>query len=326
MLAIRRSLGPSGFGAAPLGNLFSRVSEESALETVAAAWDAGIRYFDTAPFYGTGLSEVRLGRALARYPRDAFAVSTKVGRVLIPDASVPDVQHGYVGGLPFRVEFDYSADGVRRSLEASLTRLGLARIDIVYIHDVAQDTHGDDWQRQYRIAADGAMQALSRLRDEGVIGAWGLGVNRVEPCLQALTDADPDIFLIAGRYTLLDTSALDSLIPACEARNVSLVIGGPYNSGLLAGGRTFEYADAPAHRLEKTRRFASYCERFSVDLKAAALQFCRAPQAVASVIAGARTVDEVRQNCAAMAAHIPAEFWAALKRDGLIPRHAAQPA
>lgn len=317
--------GPMGFGAAPLGNLFSRVSDEVALETVSAAWDAGIRYFDTAPFYGAGLSETRLGRALARYPRDAFVVSTKVGRLLIPDASVPEVHNGFVGGLPFRVEYDYSGDGARRSLEASLKRLGTDRIDIVYIHDVAQDTHGDDWLRHYRIAVDGAMKVLSQWRDEGVIGAWGLGVNRVEPCLKTLDDADPDIFLLAGRYTLLDTGALDALIPACEARGVQFVIGGPYNSGLLAGGNTFEYAEAPASMLDRRARLLALCERFGVDLKAAALQFCKAPRPVACVIAGARTPEEVRQNCAAMAAPIPREFWAALKGDGLIPANASEP-
>lgn len=327
-MSIRSSLlnGPLGFGGAPLGNMFTNIPEEVALQTVEAAWQEGVRYFDTAPFYGAGLSERRLGRALASYPRDAFVVSTKVGRLLIPDASVPEIQHGYVGGLPFRVEYDYSADGARRSLEASLERLGLDRVDIVYIHDVAQDTHGDDWLRQYRIAVDGAMKVLSQWRDEGVIGAWGLGVNRVEPCLKTLEDADPDIFLLAGRYTLLDTGALDALLPACEARDVQLVIGGPYNSGLLAGGNTFEYAEAPAQMLEKRARLLACCERFGVDLKAAALQFCKAPRPVACVIAGARTPDEVRQNCASMAAPIPREFWAALKHERLIPENASEPA
>jgi D-threo-aldose 1-dehydrogenase len=318
--------GPLGLGTAPLGNLFTRVTDAQAEETLSAAWEAGVRYFDTAPLYGAGLSELRLGQSLARYPRDAFVVSTKVGRLLIPDASVPEVQHGYVGGLPFRVEYDYSADGVRRSIDASLMRLGLDRIDIVYIHDIARDTHGDDWLRQYAIAVEGAMHALSRLRDEGVIGAWGLGVNRVEPCLRALRDADPDIFLLAGRYTLLDTSALDELIPVCDTRGVRLVIGGPYNSGLLAGGTTFEYADAPAQMVRKRNQLISYCERFGIDLKAAALQFCKAPGPVASVIAGARNAGEVRENCALMTASIPSDFWGALKRDGLIPEHAPQPA
>ncbi|MGF6290570.1 D-threo-aldose 1-dehydrogenase [Paraburkholderia youngii] len=317
--------GPLGFGAAPLGNLFAPVSDEAAEETLSAAWDAGMRYFDTAPFYGMGLSEQRLGRALAHHAREEFVVSTKVGRLLVPDASVPRVQHGYVGALPFRVEFDYSAEGVHRSIDASLRRLSLDRIDIVYIHDVAEDTHGEDWQRQYRIAADGAMRALTDLRDQGVIGAWGLGVNRVEPCLMTLRDADPDVFLIAGRYTLLDTSALDTLIPVCDARGVQLVAGGPFNSGLLVGGTTFEYAEAPAEMLEKRRRLLTHCERFGVDLKAAALQFTNAPRAVACVIAGARNATEIRQNCAAMTETIPPAFWAALKTDGLLPADAPEP-
>lgn len=317
--------GPLGFGAAPLGNLFSRVSDEAAEETLSAAWEAGIRYFDTAPFYGMGLSEERLGRALAHHVRDEFVVSTKVGRLLIPDASVPEVQHGYVGALPFRVEFDYSAEGVRRSIDASLRRLSLERIDVVYIHDVAEDAHGDDWLRQYRIAADGAMRALTDLRDQGVIGAWGLGVNRVKPCLMTLSDADPDVFLVAGRYTLLDTSALDALIPACDDRGVRLVVGGPFNSGLLVGGTTFEYAEAPAEMLEKRRRLLSYCDRFGVDLKAAALQFSAAPGPVACVIPGARNAEEIRQNCSAIAEPIPSAFWASLKTDDLIPADAPEP-
>lgn len=315
-----------GFGAAPLGNLFAKVAEAQAEQTLSTAWEIGIRYFDTAPFYGSGLSEQRVGRFLAGYPRDEFVLSTKVGRLLAPDRAVPEVQHGYVGGLPNRIEYDYSADGARRSIEASLARLGLDRIDVVYIHDVAPDTHGDDWLRQYAIAAQGAMRALSDLRDEGVIRAWGLGVNRIEPCLMALRDADPDLFLLAGRYTLLDTSAHHELIPACDAKGVRLVIGGPYNSGLLAGGTTFEYAPAPADMLEKRHRLAALCERYDVPLKAAALQFCHAPAAVACVIAGSRTANEVRENWTLMHTPIPAEFWADLKRRGLIPEDAPVPA
>lgn len=315
-----------GFGAAPLGNLYTRVTDAQAEQTLAAAWDVGIRYFDTAPFYGTGLSEQRVGRALSRYPRDEFMLSTKVGRLLVHDTAVPEVQNGYVGGLPFRIEYDYSADGARRSIEASLSRLGLDRIDIVYIHDVAQDAHGEDWLRQYASAANGAMRALSDLRGEGVIRAWGLGVNRVEPCLMALRDADPDVFLLAGRYTLLDTSALGELIPACEAKGVRLVIGGPYNSGLLAGGTTFEYAQASADMLEKTRQLTEQCERYGIPLKAAALQFCKAPPPVAYVIAGSRSASELRENWALMHTPIPQEFWAELKRRGLIPNEAPVPA
>lgn len=323
---LMETTGSLGFGAAPLGNLYARVTEAQAEQTLTAAWDVGVRYFDTAPFYGCGLSEQRVGKVLARYPRDAFVLSTKVGRLLVPDRTVPEIQHGYVGGLPFRVEYDYSADGARRSIEASLSRLGLDRIDVVYIHDVAQDTHGDDWLRQYAIAANGAMRALTKLRDEGVIGAWGLGVNRIEPCLMALRDAAPDVFLLAGRYTLLDTSALSELLPECDAKGVRLVIGGPYNSGLLAGGTTFEYAPAPADMLEKTHRLAAHCKRYGVALKAAALQFCKAPSAVACVIAGGRNASEIRENWALMHTPIPMEFWADLKRRGLIPEEAPVPA
>ena len=322
---IMATTGALGFGAAPLGNLFAKVADAQAAQTMSAAWESGIRYFDTAPFYGSGLSELRVGRFLAGYPRDEFVLSTKVGRLLVPDSAVPEVQHGYVGGLPNRIEYDYSADGAHRSIEASLTRLGLDRIDIVYIHDVAPDTHGDSWLRQYAIAAQGAMRALSDLRDQGVIRAWGLGVNRIEPCLMALRDAEPDLFLLAGRYTLLDASAHRELMPACEAKGVRLVIGGPYNSGLLAGGTTFEYAPAPADMLEKMHRIASVCERYGVPLKAAALQFCYAPAAVACVIAGSRTPGEIRENWTLMHTPIPTEFWADLKRRGLIPDDAPVP-
>jgi D-threo-aldose 1-dehydrogenase len=317
--------GPIGFGGAPLGNLFSPVTEQLAAETIHAAWTSGIRYFDTAPFYGTGLSERRLGQMLRELPRDDFVLSTKVGRILVSDDSVPSVQHGYVSGLPFRVEYDYSSDGAYRSIEDSLERLGIDRIDVVYIHDVAQDTHGADWETQYRTAIDGAARALSDLRAQGVIKSWGLGVNRVEPCIRALIDSDPDVFLIAGRYSLLDTSALDTLIPACTQRGAKLVIGGPYNSGLLAGGTTFEYSTAPADIVEKASRIGARCARFGVSLKAAALQFCRAPEAVCAVIAGARTPDEVRENVKEMSVHIPADLWQTLKADGLIPAHAPEP-
>ncbi|PPK45980.1 D-threo-aldose 1-dehydrogenase [Trinickia symbiotica] len=317
--------GPIGFGGAPLGNLFSPVSEELAAQTISAAWKSGVRYFDTAPFYGTGLSERRLGQILRELPRQEFVLSTKVGRILVPDDSVPSAQNGYVFGLPFRVEYDYSSDGAYRSIEDSLERLGMDRIDVVYIHDVAEDTHGPDWKTQYRTAMDGAARALSDLRAQGVIRSWGLGVNRVEPCIRALIDSDPDVFLLAGRYTLLDTSALDSLIPACEQRGAKLVVGGPYNSGLLAGGTTFEYSTAPVEMVEKAALIGARCAQFGVSLKAAALQFCSAPEAVCAVIAGARNPDEVCENVKEMSAQIPADLWRMLKADGLIPAHAPEP-
>lgn len=322
-----RPPGPLGCGGAPLGNLFARVVESEAQAVLDVAWNEGVRHFDTAPFYGFGLSEHRFGEALRHRPRDAFMLSTKVGRMLDPiTGSAPaEERSGFVGGLPFDARFDYSADATRRSIEDSLQRLGLSRIDVVYIHDVGEDTHGPDWRARFDEAMAGAAPALTRLREEGVIRAWGLGVNRVEPCLLALEQADPDIFLAAGRYTLLDTSSLDTLLPRCEARGVSVVIGGPYNSGLLTGGNTYDYVQAPPALIARRDAIAALCDRHGIDLRAAALQFCTAHPVVAAAIPGARSVAEMRQNVTLMMAPIPAAFWVDVKRDGLIPEHAPVP-
>ena len=315
-----------GLGGAPLGNLFAPVSEANAGATLAAAWEAGIRYFDTAPFYGFGLSEHRLGAFLRARSRADFTLSTKVGRLLEPDPLRPASEAGYVGGLPFRVRFDYSAAGTERSLADSLQRLGLARLDIVFIHDPAEDTHGAAWRAMFDAAMAGAAKVLTALRSQGVIGAWGLGVNRIEPCLLALEHASPDLFLLAGRYTLLDTSALDRLFPACAARGVRVVAGGPYNSGLLAGGSTFDYQAAPPALRERCEQIQACCRRFDVPMKAAALQFPAAHPVVAAVIAGARNAAEVAENAAMMRVAIPARFWAALAAEGVLPKTAPLPA
>jgi D-threo-aldose 1-dehydrogenase len=236
--------GPLGFGGAPLGNMFEEVSDATADATLIAAWDEGIRYFDTAPHYGSGISEHRFGHALRSYPRDQFVLSTKVGRLLVPDEVNGGKLGIFVSGLPFRGVYDYSADGARRSIEDSLQRLGMARIDVVYIHDIAEDTHKEGWHELFHTAMTGAAAALTRLREEGVIRAWGLGVNRIEPCLLALEQADPDVFLLAGRYSLMEQPALAELFPRCAERNIHVVVGGPYNSGLIAGGRNFDYQEA----------------------------------------------------------------------------------
>lgn len=317
--------GPLGCGGAPLGNLFAPVPEDTAQATLHAAWDSGIRLYDTAPFYGFGLSEHRFGEALRTRPRDAFTLSTKVGRLLIPETNPAPSRDGYVQGLPFRVQFDYSYDGARRSIEQSLHRLGLARIDVAYIHDIGEDTHGDRWRDIFTAAMQGAARALHDLRAEGAIAAWGLGVNRVEPCLMALEQSDPDVFLVAGRYTLLDTSALDTLLPRCAERGVQVVIGGPYNSGLLAGGTTFDYAAAPPALAARAQAIAAACARHDTDLKAAALQFCAAGPAVASVIPGARNPRELEENVRLMATPIPAALWDELRHERLIPAHAPTP-
>lgn len=320
-----RPPGPLGLGGAPLGNLFAPIPEAEAEAAIEAAWQSGIRFFDTAPLYGLGLSEHRMGRVLRSKPHAEFALCSKVGRLLDPYEAAPREQHKFVDGLNFRIRYDYSADGTLRSIEHSLARLGLPRLDVVLIHDVAEDPHGEAWRERFAEAMAGAAPALTRLRDEGVIRAWGLGVNCVEPCLLALEQADPDLFLIAGRYTLLDQGALPRLLPACAARGVGLVIGGPYNSGLLAGGTTFNYAPAPPALVEKRDRLAALCAAHGVPLKAAALQFCAAPAVVASVIPGGRNPAEVAENVRLMATPIPAGFWQAVREAGLIPREAEVP-
>ncbi|WP_207481061.1 aldo/keto reductase [Arenibaculum pallidiluteum] len=320
-----RPPGPLGFGGAPLGNMFAPVDEETAQGALAAAWDSGVRYFDTAPHYGSGLSEHRFGQALRARERDDFVLSTKVGRLLLPDESQPENPPFVKSGMPFRPVYDYSADGARRSIEDSLQRLGLARIDIAFIHDIAEDHHGALWTDMFETAMGGAAAALTRLREEGVIRAWGLGVNLTEPCLRALRMADPDVFLLAGRYSLLDFSALDELFPACAERGVSVVIGGPYNSGLLAGGTSFDYAPAQPEKVAARDRIAALCRDYEVDMRAAALQFCAAHPVVASVIPGAKSAEKVRLNAELMRQRIPGEFWRRLKEGGIVPEHAPTP-
>ncbi|MDO9707536.1 aldo/keto reductase [Paracraurococcus lichenis] len=317
--------GPLGFGGAPLGNMFAPIDEAAAEAALEAAWDSGIRYFDTAPHYGAGLSEHRFGHALRQRPRDDYVLSTKVGRLLRPDPAAPRDYVMFRDALPFRAAYDYSHDGTLRSIEDSLQRLGLPRIDIAFIHDIAADAHGDAWEGLFDQAMQGAAKALTRLREEGVIRAWGLGVNLPEPCLRALDRADPDVFLMAGRYSLLDQGALEVLFPACAARGVHVVVGGPYNSGLLAGDRTFEYAEAKPEQVAARDRIAAACARHGVDLRAAALQFSAAHPVVAAVIPGAKGAARVRENAGLMRAAIPQEFWQDLKVEGLLPQDAPTP-
>lgn len=311
-----------GFGTAPLGNMFRNIPEDEALATVKAAWDQGVRYFDTAPLYGAGLSEIRLGNALAGYRRDEYVLSTKVGRVIldeIEDAGARDLgEKGGVFefGLPNKIVNDYSADATLRSVEDSLKRLKTDRLDIVWVHDVAQDFYGDEWLAVFESARTGAFRALTRLREEGVIKAWGLGVNRVEPCelLLDLSEPKPDGFLLAGRYSLLDHErALQRLMPAAAAQNVEIVAGGPYSSGVLAGGANFEYQKASPEILAKVERIRAIAARHNVSVKAAALQFVLANPVVAAVIPGASKPARIAEDHAAVKEVIPADFWRELR-------------
>ena len=320
-----------GFGGASIGGLFSPVSDGDAQATLEHAWDLGIRYFDTAPLYGYGLSERRFGAALRGRPRDAFVLSTKVGRLIrpperiAPDADVDRQDHdgredAYYGRrAPERPVFDYTADGVRRSIEESLERLGLGRIDIAYIHDP-----DDHWQA----AIDGAYPALHRLREEGLIGAIGAGMNQSAMLARFAREGDFDVFLLAGRYTLLDQEALAGFLPLCVERGIAVTIGGVMNSGILADprpGGMFNYNRAAPALVERARRIEAVCARYGVPLKAAAIQFPLAHPAVVSLVAGVRQVAHLDDYPAMMRVAIPLDLWADLRTEGLLAESAPTP-
>jgi len=324
---------PPALGGAPLGNLFRAISDRAATTLVRYAHAAGARYFDTAPHYGHGRSERRLGDALREFTRDEYLLSTKVGRLLDPCSDAPRDQHGYVDTLPFVQRYDYTAKGVRRSLEDSLQRLGLARIDLVYVHDIDRAPHGEAHAGRLADALDGGLPALAALKSQGVIGGYGLGVNDVAICREVLRHADLDVILLAGRYTLADQSALAELLPECERRGVALVLGGPFNSGILASGARprdgsvpyFNYAPAPGDMVDRVAAIELVCTEFSVPLRAAALQFPRGHTAVTCVLAGARSAAEFDENLRFSRFPIPAGFWHALRERGLIDAKAPLP-
>ncbi|HSV19746.1 MAG TPA: aldo/keto reductase [Casimicrobiaceae bacterium] len=313
-------------GGAPLGNLFRALDDATAHATVQAALAAGTSYFDTAPHYGHGLSERRIGAALHGVPRPAFLLSTKVGRLLTACTDAPRAQHGYVDTLPFVQHYDYTGRGMRRSLEESLRRLGLGHVDIAYVHDIDAATHGAEHPRHLRDLYASGLAELARMKEEGIIAAYGLGVNDVAICIEVLARADLDVLLVAGRYTLADQSALATLLPMCRARGVAVVLGGPFNSGILASGAHpadgtapyFNYAPAPASLIERVAAIEGICSDYGVPLKAAALQFPRGHAAVACVLAGARTPAEVEENARLARLPIPRAFWTALVERHLV--------
>ncbi|MFJ5282115.1 aldo/keto reductase [Streptomyces parvulus] len=318
---------PIGYGGAPLGNMFRAIPDDEALAAVRTAWDNGIRYYDTAPFYGSGLSEIRVGEALAEQPRDEYVLSTKVGRVILDEMEDPSARDlGEKGNLfkygrQNKMVHEWTAEATERSIEDSLRRLKTDRLDIVWVHDVAQDFHGDVWLQKFEEARTGAFRVLSRLRGEGVIRAWGLGVNRTEPIelTLALDEPQPDGFLLAGRYSLLDHEhALQRLLPVAEEQGLGMVVGGPYSSGILAGGSTFEYVPAPAEIIERVKRIRVVCDKFGVGIKAAALQFSLANPVAKAVIPGATSPGHSAEDVAALQEDIPAEFWAALRSARLV--------
>ena len=323
-----------GFGAAPLGNMFRAIPEDEGRATVEAAWADGIRYFDTAPFYGAGLAEIRMGAALRDKPRDQYVISTKVGRLILDEVEELSARdNGEKGdvfkhGRPNKVVNDYSEDATYRSIEDSLKRLGTDHVDIVFVHEVAQDFYRDEWLGVFESARKGAFRALDRMRDEGVIKAWGLGVNRVEPIeiLLALDEPKPDAFLLAGRYTLLDHShALQRALPMVAERGLGIVVGGPYSSGALVGGPNFEYAPATPEILARVAAIKAIADRHGISMKAAGLQFSLAHPAVGAVIPGASRPGRIAEDSAALAEKIPAAFWQELREARLVDPAAPLP-
>lgn len=311
-----------GFGAAPLGGLFDAVDATTASQTLASAFDNGITYVDTAPFYGFGLSERRVGDILRI--KD-YVLSTKVGRLLIPGAMTDPAAMGWPDALPFHPVFDYSYDGIMRSFDASLHRLGLERIDILYVHDIGEVTHGADNTHHFDALAESGYRALEQLRDEGRVQAIGLGVNELQVCVDALEIGNWDAFLLAGRYTLLEQGPVEMLLPKCAALDVSIVVGGPFNSGILVGGKTWDYGTAPSDILKKVARLQEVCQDFDVPLPAAALQFPLGHKSVASVIPGLRDQSELDATLNWIGVDIPDAFWTALKEQGLLHSDAPTP-
>jgi D-threo-aldose 1-dehydrogenase len=318
------------FGTAPVGNIFREIDEETSDAMFRASWDAGVRFYDTAPMYGHGLSELRTGQSLRWKNRADFVLSSKVGRLLRPARRDSIDFAPWVNAAPFTMEFDYSYDGTMRSFEDSLQRTALESIDILFIHDIDVFTRGKDQPEVFAQAMDGCYRALESLRAQKVVKAIGVGVNEWEVCHEALKQRDFDCFLLAGRYTLLEQEALDAFLPLCEARGAAVVVGGGFNSGILATGAKpgakYNYAPAPAHIMDKVAKIDAVCAEFGVPLPAAALQFVVAHPAIPAFCAGTRTVEQLSQNLAWFSHPIPGEFWAALKERGLLREDAPVPA
>ena len=318
-----------GFGTAPVGNIFEEIDEKTSDEMFQVDWDSGVRFYDTAQMYGHGLSEYRTGYSLRWKNRSDFVLSSKVGRLLHP-ARKEDINYApWTNAGRFEVEFNYSYDATMRSVDDSLQRMGLESIDILYIHDIDKFTRGDEQPEVFETAMNGAWRALSKLRDERVVKAIGVGVNEWEVCQDALEQRDFDCFLLAGRYTLLEQEALDTFLPLCEQRNASVVVGGGFNSGILAtgakDGAKYNYSPAPETIKRRVQAIESVCKEFQVPLPAAALQFVVAHPAVPTFMAGTRTVKQLKQNIAWFSHPIPSEFWTALKSKRLIREDAPTP-
>jgi len=322
-----------GFGAASMGNLYQAVSDKEAQATLAGAIDLGMNLFDTSPRYGAGLSERRVGDALRALPKDQYVLSTKVGRILRPDtkADITQLRHGFITPMPFDAHYDYTYDGIIRSFEDSQQRLGLAEIDILLVHDIGAYTHSADDKHYFKQLETSGYKALEELRKYGAIKAVGLGVNEVEVCERAMGIGQFDCFLLAGRYSLLEQDPIHKFLPKCEEHGASIILGGPYNSGILATGvhgkntPHYDYAPAPKHIIDKVAKIEAVCEQYQVTLAAAALQFPLGHSAVASVIPGLGSAKRVQQSIELFNEAIPDDFWQTLKDENLLDQAAPIP-
>ncbi|SDR65675.1 aldo/keto reductase [Christiangramia echinicola] len=321
-----------GLGGVAIGNGFKVLSDKEADKTLEAAWDAGIRYYDTSPWYGLGLSERRFGHFLHNKKKDDYILTTKVGRVLSATKNILETM--WNEPAPFDYKYDYSAKAVRRSIEDSLQRLGIESIDYVFIHDLSPD-HNDEykdgttWLDHFEVARKGAMPELTKMREEGLIKGWGLGVNTIEPIVKTLeeTDADPDIFLSAIQYSLVDhKKSLDELFPSIEKHNVGLITAAPFNAGLLSGQDRYNYSgDMPEEKVKRLNGIKEIAKKHNVDLSTASLQFSYAPKIVNTVLAGASKPKQVQENAKAFDIKIPSQFWEDLKKENLIDERAEVP-
>jgi D-threo-aldose 1-dehydrogenase len=318
-----------GFGGVPIGDFWAKMSDETAIATVQRAAETGLSLFDTSPLYGHGLSEHRIGQVLRQRDRSTFVLSTKVGRILEPMDEAKINRGWFAGGLNFEPHYDYSYDGVMRSLEHSLHRLGMNRVDVLLIHDIDVWTHGADYGMRLQQVMEGCYPALEKLRGVGIVRAIGIGVNEIAPSLHFARETDIDCILLAGRYTLLEHAALDELLPLCSQKNIGIMLGGPYNSGILATGAVpgaaYNYKPAPPAIMKRVARIEAICKRHGESIAAVALQFPLGHACVSSMIPGAAKPEEVDRNITLMQRKIPKALWAELKYESLMPETAPVP-
>src|ERR1700731_1109785 len=321
-----------GMGGVPLGNEFEVVTDEGAYATIEAAWNAGVRYYDMAPWYGLGLAERRYGNFLHNKNRSEYVLSSKVGKLLRASKTATGKRYFPFSPSPNDVVYDYTASGVRRSIEDSLQRLGIDSLNIVFVHDLSPDNKylPTPWQEQFEIARKGAFPELTRMREEGLIKGWGIGVNTPEPIMRLLEVADPDVCLLASQYSLIDPkNALDQLFPAARAKNVSFVIGSSLNAGFISGSPRYNYGkesyEIPAAFIEKRKKLLGVAANHGVDLRTAALQFSAAPDVASALVVGCKSEQQILADYTSMQTKIPTEFWADLKAQNLIEQNAPVP-